>query len=101
MLSRAASSFFAPPFEGKLGGDLFSKIAFDGIEAEHMIDLKKPTLDALYSNAVQHSDGIIIASEEVSDVVKKIAFSSSKPILELSKESDALDAHETFYQTEF
>ena len=99
--TQIVTSFFAPPFEGKLGGDLFSKIAFDGIEADHMENLKNATLDEMLSNAVNHSDGIILASPNVSDTVKEVAYSSAKPILELSKAADILDAHETFYQTEF
>ena len=99
--TKVVTSFFAPPFEGKLGGDLFSKITFDGIEADHMENLKNPTLDDMLSNAVEHSDGIILANSDVSDAVKKVAYSSAKPILELSKESDVLNAHETFYHTEF
>jgi len=99
--TKIVTSFFAPPFEGKLGGDLFSKITFDGIEADHMENLKNATLDDMLSNAVNHSDGIILANPNVSDAVKEVAYSSAKPILELSKAADILDAHETFYQTEF
>jgi len=99
--TKIVTSFFAPPFEGKLDGDLFSKIAFDGIDDAHITNLKQPTLDKMLSNAAQHSDGIILANNNVSDAVKKTAYGSAKPILELSKESDILNAHETFYQTEF
>ncbi len=99
--TKIVTSFFAPPFEGKLKGDLFSKIAFDCIEADHMMNLKNPSLDEMLSNAVNHSDGIIFASDNVSEAVKKTAYDSAKPILELSKESDVLEAHENFYQTEF
>ncbi|MGB0255215.1 MAG: glycogen/starch synthase, partial [Flavobacteriaceae bacterium] len=99
--TKVVTSFFTPPFEGKLDGDLFSKIAFDGIAPEHMTDLKTPTLDAMFTNAALHSDGIILASDGVSDVVKKIIYNSSKPILKLTQEGDALTAHETFYQSEF
>jgi hypothetical protein len=55
----------------------------------------------LFANAVQHSDGIILANESVSDAVKKAVKNSKKPVLDLSKESDPLTAHETFYQTDF
>lgn len=99
--TKIVTSFFAPPFEGKLDGDLFAKIAFDGIEDDHMANLKTSTLDEMFSNAVNHSDGIILASDGVSETVKKAAFGSGKPMLELSKESDILNAHETFYHTEF
>lgn len=99
--TKVVTSFFSPPFEGELDGDLFSKIAFDGIAPEHMADLKTPTLDAMFTNAALHSDGIILASDGVSDVVKKIIYNSSKPILKLTQEGDALTAHESFYQSEF
>ena len=99
--TKIITSFFTPPFEGELEGDLFSKIAFDGIEEAHMTNLKTPSLTEMFSNAVKHSDGIILASDGVSDIVEKAALSSGKPLVELSKESDILDAHETFYHTEF
>ena len=63
--------------------------------------LKKGTLDNVFANAAQHSDGIILASDAVSDAVKKAVHNSTKHVLDLSKESEPLTAHETFYQTDF
>ncbi len=99
--TKIVTSFYEAPFSNDLSGDMFSKIAFDGIDAEHMEALKKGTLDNMFANAAQHSDGIIFASESVSDAVKKAVHNSTKPVLDLSKESDPLTAHETFYQTDF
>jgi starch synthase len=99
--TKIMTSFYEAPFSSDLSGDVFSKIAFDGIDAEHMEILKKGTLDNMFTNAAQHSDGIILASESVSDAVAKAAQNSTKPVLDLSKESDPLTAHETFYQTDF
>ncbi len=99
--TKVVTSFFTPPFGGKLEGDLFSKIAFDGIASDQIEGLKAPSLDAMFANAVHHSDGIIIASDGVSEAVTKAIYNSSKPLLTLSKETDILTAHETFYQTEF
>jgi len=96
-MTKVVTSFFTPPFSGKLDGDLFSKIAFDGIAGEHMNELKEPTLDSMFCNAAQHSDGIILASEDVSKKVKQYVKSSNKPILDLSAENDVLTAHEKFY----
>jgi predicted PilT family ATPase len=99
--TKIVTSFYEAPFSSDLSGDVFSKIAFDGIDAEHMEILKKGTLDNMFTNAAQHSDGIILASESVSDAVAKAVQNSTKPVLDLSKESDPLTAHETFYQTDF
>jgi starch synthase len=99
--TKIITSFYTPPFTGEMEGDLFDKIKFDGIEDEHMTGLKTSTLDAMFTNAILHSDGIVLASEGISDVVKTAAQSSSKPLLELSKDIDVLTAHETFYETEF
>ena len=55
----------------------------------------------MFANAAQHSDGIILASDAVSDAVKKAVHNSTKHVLDLSKESEPLTAHETFYQTDF
>ena len=99
--TKVVTSLYAPPFADKLSGDLHSKIAFDGIPTEHIEGLKDATLDNMFANAAQHSDGIILASDAVSAAVKKSVKASAKPILELSNESDVLTAHETFYQTDF
>ena len=99
--TKIVTSFYEPPFSSDLSGDVFSKIAFDSIDHEHIEILKKGTLDNMFANAAQHSDAIILASESVSDAVKKAAHNSTKPILDLTKESDPLTAHETFYQTDF
>jgi starch synthase len=99
--TKIVTSFYEAPFSNDIGGDVFSKIAFDGIGSEDMETLKKGTLDNMFANAAQHSDGIILASESVSDAVKKTVHNSTKPVLDLSKESDSLTAHETFYQTDF
>ena len=55
----------------------------------------------MFVNAAQHSDGIILASDAVRAAVKKAVQNSTKPVLDLSKESEPLTAHETFYQTDF
>ena len=99
--TKVVTSFYSAPFSDELEGDLFSKILFDGVPENEMSDLKTSTADAMFVNAAQHSDGIIIANDSVSDTVKRAVLSSLKPTLELSKESDVLKAHETFYQTEF
>jgi starch synthase len=99
--TKIVTSFYEAPFSNELGGDVFSKIAFDGIDAEHMEALKKGTLHNMFVNAAQHSDGIILASDSVSDAVKKAVHISTKPVLDLNKESDPLTAHETFYQIDF
>jgi starch synthase len=99
--TKIVTSFFAPPFEGKLAGDLFSKIGFDGIEGEHMTELKNPTLDNMFCNAAQHADGIILASTDVTNKVKEFAKATNKPLLDLSGEADVLTAHEKFYTSEF
>lgn len=99
--TKVVTSLFSPPFEAKLKGDLFAKIKFDGIEEQYLGLLKKPTLDNMFCAAVQHSDGIILASDDVNETVKEAIFSTSIPFLELTKEKDILSAHENFYQTEF
>lgn len=99
--TKIVTSLYTPPFEGKLNGDLFEKIKYDGIDDHQMELLKKPTLNNMFCAALQHSDGIIFADNGVSDAVKKYAYNLTKPILELSQANDILTAHETFYDIEF
>ena len=99
--TKIVTSFYEAPFSNDLSDDMFSKIAFDGIDAEHMEVLKKGTLDNMFVNAAQHSDGIIIASKEVSKKVNEFAKSTNRPLLDISGETDVLDAHEKFYESGF
>ena len=99
--TKIVTSLFAPSFTEELEGDLYSKIEFDGIAGEHMAALKTPSLDNIFCNAAQHSDGIIIASKEVSNKVNEFAKSTNKPLLDISGETDVLDAHEKFYESGF
>jgi starch synthase len=98
--TKIVTSLFESPFKAKLNGSIVPKIAFDGIDESNMTELQTLTYDNLLCNAIAHSDGIILASDKLGEKVKNFINNSSKPILDLSKETDILTAHETFYQTD-
>ena len=79
---------------------MVDKIAFDGIEKEGVEPLSKPDYNNLLKVAVDHSDAIILASEEVSDDLKDYIEGLSKPVLPYVSLQEAEEAYTNFYKTE-
>ncbi len=96
--TKVVTSFYEPEFDGNLRGDFVKKIAFDGIDKNKLDALKKPSHTALMKIAVEHSDGVIIASAKINNELRETISISNKPVLSSSQVSDSLDAYEDFYQ---
>ena len=63
-------------------------IVFDKIEKQHLEELKQANFEALSKIAATHSDGIIMASENLPDSVIKNIKDSKKPHLDFSQSKD-------------
>ncbi len=98
--SKIVTSVYGQGFEGELNSEMMKKIAFDGIGEDGMEALSKPDHNNLLKVAVDHSDAIILASEEVSDDLKQYIDSLSKPVLPFVSLQEAEEAYTNFYKTE-
>ena len=98
--SKIITSVYAQGFEGELDPGMIDKIAFDGMDRKAVSPLGKPDYNNLLKVAVDYSDAVILASEDVpEDLVKHIS-GLSKPVLPYVTLQEAEEAYTNFYNTE-
>jgi len=89
--SQVVSSIYAQDFEGVLSSDMKDKVAFDQVEEDHLKTIETADYHHLTKLTVEHSDGLIIATEDFPADLKSLIDKSNKPYLayEQIKESNA------------
>ena len=97
--SKIVTSIYNQSFEGTLNKDLINKIKFDNIEDAFIKDLKEPTYNNLMKIAIDHSDALIIGSEEIPDELSKHLKDSKKPVLDYKPKDEFAEAYMDFYNT--
>ncbi len=98
--SKIVTSVYGKGYDGELDGEMINKIAFDGIDTESVSSLSAPDYNNLLKVAVDYSDAIILASEEVSEDLRNHIANLSKPVLPYVSLQEAEDAYTNFYKTE-
>ena len=81
--TKIVTSVYSQSFEGSLDAEMINKIKFDGVPQDAIQELELPNYENLIKAAIKHSDGVIIASENVSGSLTKFIQSSEKPFLPL------------------
>ena len=79
--TKIVTSIYSQTFEGSLNPDLIKKIAFDKIISSEVSALENPTYENLLKVSLNHSDAIIIGSENVSENLMQYITSLNKPTL--------------------
>ena len=97
--TKIISSIYGQQFEGALDAELINKIKFDGIESEFIQDLVDPTFENVMKATINHSDGIIISSENLSPSLTKFIQTSNKPFLPFAAKDEFASAYTTFYKS--
>lgn len=98
--TKIVTSVFSNGFEGTLDKDMISKVAFDGVPNEAIVDLENPTFENLMKVSIAHCDGVIIASEEISSNLTKFIQASGKPFLPFASKDSFADAYTQFYKNQ-
>ncbi|MGB0600752.1 MAG: glycogen/starch synthase [Flavobacteriaceae bacterium] len=98
--SKIISSIYEPDFEGAFSKDFEGKVAFDKIEPDLISGLQKANYDALTKLAIAHSDGLIMASENLPKAVVEEIDDSKKPVLNYTESKDE-DVFIEFYSKKF
>lgn len=96
--TKIITSVFSQSFDGPLGVNMKSKVAFDELPEDTITDLTDPTYENIMKNAILHSDGVIIASEGVSSSLTKFIESSKKPFLPFTPKEKFAEAYTDFYK---
>ncbi len=98
--SKIVTSVYGRGFEGQLDDKLQNKIAFDGIPVEAISLLNKPTYNNLLKVAVDFSDAIILAAEDLPEELVKHIKSLDKPVLPYVSLQEFEEAYANFYNTQ-
>lgn len=98
--SKILSSIYEPNFQGVFSDKFYEKVAFDKIEDKHTNELKTADYSALTKIAIKHSDGIIMASENLPEAVIEEIKQSKKPQLNFAESKDE-EIYIKFYSKKF
>ncbi|MCB0457705.1 MAG: glycogen/starch synthase [Flavobacteriaceae bacterium] len=97
--SKIVTSLYNPGFQGTLDIKLIDKIKFDGIAEATISHLANPTYFNVMKTAMDHSDAVIISSNELSEDFKNYLKNYDKPVLNFHKMEEFSEAYLDFYQS--
>jgi starch synthase len=97
--TKIVTSVYSQSFEGSLDAEMINKIKFDGVPQDAIQELELPNYENLIKAAIKHSDGVIIASENVSGSLTKFIQSSEKPFLPFGSKDKFTEAYTNFYKS--
>ena len=98
--SKIVTSIYEEGFQGELDAGMQKKISFDGIPEDAIEILKKPNYNNLLKVAVDYSDAIILAAENIPSELKEYATNLQKPVLPYVSIQEFEEAYSNFYNTE-
>ena len=96
--TKIVTSVYGQSFEGNLDLEMLNKIKFDGVPQDAIQELELPNYENLIKAAVKHSDGVIIASENVSPSLTNFIESSGKPFLPFASKEKFAETYTNFYR---
>ncbi len=98
--SKIVTSVYGKGYEGELDSEMINKVSFDGIDKGDISSLSHPDYNNLLKVAVDYSDAVILASEDMSEDLKDHIANLSKPVLPYVSLQEAEEAYTNFYKTE-
>ena len=82
-----------------MNGSLHEKIAYDGISADLVTDIKLPTFDAMNKIAMEHSDAVVCGSEELSEETQTTFDGLKQPTMRYMEPELSSAEMTTFYDS--
>ncbi len=98
--SKIVTSVYKKGFEGALSKKMIDKVVFDGIDAAQVEPLKTPDYNNLLKVAVDFSDAVILASEEIPEELVSHISNLKKPVLPFVSIQEFEEAYANFYSNE-
>jgi len=95
--SKIITSLYNHDFEGSLNADFINKIKFDNIDEDKISTITDPSHTNLLKNAIEHSDAIIKASENLPEELLEVLEETDKPVLEYFSVDEFESAYLDFY----
>ena len=96
--TKIVSSVYSQSFDGVLDSEMINKIKFDDVPQDKIAELETPNYENLIKVSINHSDAVIIASENLSPSLTKFIESSGKPFLPFAPKEGFADAYTSFYK---
>ena len=96
--TKIVTSVYSQSFDGNLNLELTNKIQFDGVPASALTELAVPNYENIIKTAVDHSDAVIIASENLSSSLTKFIEAAGKPFLPFAPKDQFAQAYTSFYK---
>ncbi len=96
--SKIVTSVYGDGFEGELSENLVDKIKFDEIDSKVLKVIEKSTYTNLMKLAVDNSDGIIIASEDVNSELMSHVDALETPTLPFKSPEEMESTYIAFYK---
>lgn len=97
--SKIVTSVYNQGFEDTLNKDLVKKIKFDGIADEVVDHLETPDYFNVMKTAIDHSDAIIVGSNDLSSNFETYLKNLEKPVLKYHNKEEFSQAYLDFYQS--
>lgn len=94
--TKIISSVYNLGFEGNLSEELVGKLSFDNISKETTNHVVIPNYENLMKLTIDHSDGIVIGSEELNPTLTKYIETSGKPFLPFASKDKISDVYTDF-----
>ncbi|MEJ1221256.1 glycogen/starch synthase [Sediminicola sp. 1XM1-17] len=98
--SKIVTSVYKKGFEEELDKDMIKKISFDGVAEDSINALTTPNYNNLLKVAVDHSDAVILASEDVPQELQEYIAQLEKPVLSYVPIQEFEEAYANFYNNE-
>jgi starch synthase len=96
--TKIVTSVYGQSFEGALNAEMINKIKFDNIPHDSIKELELPNYENLIIAAVNHSDGVIAASQNITPSLTKYIESTGKPFLPFAPKDQFAQAYTSFYK---
>lgn len=98
--TKIVTSVYNLGFEGSLDSQLKEKLAFDNIDNNVASVVSDPTFENIMKLTIDHSDAVVIGSEDLNPTLTKYIESSKKPFLPFASKEDVQELYTSFIKAE-
>jgi starch synthase len=95
--SKIITSVYNNGFEGSLNNEFINKVRFDNIDESKIENITNPNYINILINAIENSDGIIKASDDLPTELENSINSTGKPALNFSNPEEFANDYVDFY----
>jgi starch synthase len=96
--TKIVTSVYGQSFDGSLDVEMINKVKFDGVPNDSILDLEIPNYENIMKATINHSDAVIIASENLTSSLTKFIESSGKPFLPFASKDNFAESYSNFYK---